>query len=440
MKNQIPKKCDVLVIGGGPAGSMAASSLAREGVDVVVIEKQQFPRDTVGESLIPHVWKYLDLIEVSEEVEQAGFIKKKGGIVYWDGAYRKMSFKDLGYTRQGLHVERDIFDQILLNKAESFGAKVFMPVKVIKAQLGDNTSQVVYKDQISGVTGEIIAKYIIDSSGQSAVISRQEKIRCYDDAFRFNAFWGYYSGGHYVDNQMQVHPFGEQKKHSPLTLVSTIGDWGWVWQIVLQEKVSVGLILPKENLPLFKNKGDSMEERFDNFLRETPLIGKVMKDAQLIADSVKSLKDYAYTPSNLTPANCYLAGDAAAFVDPINSSGVVMALYSGFFSAWCIHKSLKKEHRKTFYQELYRKQLTTRLDLFKLIAYPAHLHTPEMLEKGVKIFSQLGDEEMHLALTQTTLINRAENLKKLLNLPEKKYYSEWNETEINNLLFAESSC
>ena len=274
--------------------------------------------------------------------------------------------------------------------------------------------------------------------GQSALISRQEKVRQYDDGFRFNAFWGYYTGGKYLNDKMDILPFGQQNSDSPLTIVSTIGDWGWVWQIVLQDKVSTGIILPRENLPLFKSKGSNIEESFDAYLRETPLIGRMMEDAQMIEGSVKSIKDYAYMPSKLTIKNCYLAGDAAAFVDPINSSGVVMGLYSGYFSAWCIQNALKKPARKSFYEELYRTQMAARLDLFRLIAFPAHMHTPEMLEKGMKIFGKLSHEERELALTQMTMINRADNLKKLLNFEDKQYFKEWTEAEFNEMLFSEN--
>lgn len=435
MNNSIPTKCEVIIIGGGPAGSMAAAQLAQNGIDVVLIEQQQFPRDTVGENLIPHVWKYLDLMGVSEKIEAAGFVQKTGGIVQWDNTYRKMDFKDFGYTRHGMHVERDLFDHILLEHAKELGARVLMPVKVTKTELGEQESRVTYKDMQSNQTGTITCQYMVDSSGQAAIVSRQENNRIYDDGFRFNAFWGYYTGGQFLDGQMNVRPFGEQKKHIPQTVISTIGDWGWVWQIILQEKTSVGIIIPKHRIAEFKKRGTTLEERFHSLVLETPLTGTLMNDAQLIAGSVRSIKDYAYTPAQLSIKNCYLAGDAAAFVDPINSLGVIMALYAGYFSAWCIRQSLQKPQRKPFFKKLYQEQLSMRMDLFRLIAYPAHLHTPEMLAEGSKVFSQLSKDELYLALTQTNLISRGENIKEMFNLPDKELHEEWQEEELNQLLF-----
>jgi 2-polyprenyl-6-methoxyphenol hydroxylase-like FAD-dependent oxidoreductase len=101
MQTTIPPKCTVLVIGGGPAGSSAATDLAKQGIDVVLLERAQFPRNQVGESLIPHFWKFTDQLGVTDKIQQQGFLSKDGGITVWNNKIHQILFSDYGYTRPG---------------------------------------------------------------------------------------------------------------------------------------------------------------------------------------------------------------------------------------------------------------------------------------------------------------------------------------------------
>ena len=143
----LPKQCTVLIIGGGPAGSSAATHLVKNGVDVVLLEKEVFPRNQVGESLIPHIWKYTDQLGVSEKIEQQNFIKKSGGITVWNNKIHQILFAKYGYTRPGLHVERDVFDQILLTHAQEQNALVFHKVVVKKVDFFKDNPVITYIDK-----------------------------------------------------------------------------------------------------------------------------------------------------------------------------------------------------------------------------------------------------------------------------------------------------
>src|SRR5256885_12950752 len=125
----IPVQTDVLVIGGGPAGSCAATQLARLGSSVMLVDKVRPPRETVGESILPSAWKYFDLLGVTERVEREGFVKKAGGVVDWENEVTQISFRDFDYNRPGLHVERAALDHLLLDNARSTGVQVFENVR-----------------------------------------------------------------------------------------------------------------------------------------------------------------------------------------------------------------------------------------------------------------------------------------------------------------------
>lgn len=175
----IPKHCDVVVIGGGPAGSSVATLLAKQGVDVVLLEKSLHPRPQVGESLIPHFWKYADLTGVSPLLEQEGFVTKAGGITVWNNKIHRIAFAEFGFTRPALHVERDIFDHILLKHAENLGVQVFQQVSVRGADLSDDP--IVHHQY-----GSTRCRIVIDASGSATVLANQFKSkRLIDSKMRF---------------------------------------------------------------------------------------------------------------------------------------------------------------------------------------------------------------------------------------------------------------
>ncbi|MDX1685536.1 MAG: tryptophan 7-halogenase, partial [Saprospiraceae bacterium] len=116
---------DVVVIGGGPGGSTASTLLAKKGYKVALLEKEEHPRYTVGESLIPHFWRYTDMLGVSEKILDANFIVKTGGVVSWGDHVRSVRLSDFGFDRPALHVERAEFDDILFKNAQEKGVDTF---------------------------------------------------------------------------------------------------------------------------------------------------------------------------------------------------------------------------------------------------------------------------------------------------------------------------
>lgn len=428
MSSYLPLECDVLVIGGGPAGSIAAGVLAQKNIKVVVLEKEKFPRNTIGESLIPHFWRFTDLIGASEAIEAEGFIVKAGGIVHWDGVQRKMSFNSFGFKRPALHVERDVFDKILLDRVKEIGAAVYEEVKVLKVETSSDTEvTVVYNDIKSGTEGTIKASYLIDATGQQAILAKQQKTRVFDENFNFQAIWGYFDQSDYYDKDKTLRGFSERKTHNPVTTIASIGDWGWCWHIVQREKVSVGLMVAKSQLSKFKEGGATLAERFEFAARNVPMIGDLLQEGKLIEGSVNSIRDYAYQSTELIMNNCFLVGDAAAFVDPISSEGVPMAMYGGYLAAWGIENCLKNPKRKSFYRDLCLKEYKKRLNVFKMLAYPGHGLPDDLsncMQEGMRNF---GESEIQLIIAQSKMTGRIDNIAEIIDvtkLPEG-YLTEW---------------
>lgn len=410
----IESNYDVVVIGGGPGGSTASTLLAKKGYKVALLEKQEHPRYTVGESLIPHFWRYTDMLGASEAIESANFIKKNGGLVCWDGKLRSMQLSNFGFKRPGLHVERDIFDDILFRNAREKGVDTFENTQALEIRtLGPGKSLVTYSFKAEDGTtqkGSVSASYVIDSTGQATLMGKKEDMKVYDDGFRFHAFWGYFKSMKYMSSLDKLCAFDERREHHPQTLVTNVGEWGWIWQIVLQDSVSVGLIVERDHMDDFKSRGDDLSSRFINSIKEIPIISNLMDSAELIDDKIYSVRDYSYKTEEHAIDNTLLVGDAAAFVDPINSAGVIMAFYSGYFASWVIDKSLQHPEKASNYFKLYNEIVSSKFNLFRAIAVPEKEIPEETLNACRTAFKQLSENELQLLMTQLSLTQRAENI------------------------------
>jgi len=425
-----PATADVVVIGGGPAGSTAANALAKKGYEVVLLEQARHPRHTVGESVLPHFWKYAEELGVLDDIEQAGFVKKAGGLTFWRGELRQARLSDFGFSRPGMHVERDRFDHLLLQGAKRRGAQVFEEVRVQKVLRADDgrVCGVAYTDLQGRASGEIRCRFVVDGSGQAAVVANQLGFRHFDEDLRFMSVWGYYEGGDYVANGGVVHPFADRFTEGcwPMTLVTGQGPWGWCWQIVQSEATSIGLVMPVSEVPSFKSHGTTLAERFEHQVRSLPVISSLLADAQRVPGPVHAVRDFAYRPTQLCGDGWYLAGDAAAFVDPINSAGVTVSFYTGFLASWAISASLDRPERADYYAGLFDNMVRRRLALYRISALPEGVNSyaeedyPQAL-KAAQLSSAL---EQELLQVQCRLTHRSANLAPLLEQDERLNYRD----------------
>jgi flavin-dependent dehydrogenase len=384
----IPQTADVVVIGGGPAGSLASTVLAHKGHDVVLFEKRSHPRPQVGESLIPDFWKYADLMQVTKKLEDEGFLSKAGAVVSWDGQVRAHSFGDFGYTRPAMHVERDRFDQILFEHATSQGVRTFENVAVTGAEFfvdetsGLESARVAVKDSI-GETGSIECRYVIDASGQNAILGRQLGVRHIDKVFRFLSIWGYWEGSRYLGIDGVAHDESEVGEIPPATFLSSLdeaGDSGWSWHIRLRNETSVGLVLPLDLIKTARDPGESWESFYERTCREVPVLSELLAGATLRPDSVESIRDYSYQSTDVAGPGWFLVGDASGFVDPIFSVGVVIALYGAAAAAWAVDRLLSHPDQADRTRAMFTRQLNGRVEVARSLALPRYQGGDEITE------------------------------------------------------------
>ena len=414
----IPQACDIAVLGGGPAGSLAATFLARAGYDVVLLEKQAHPRPTVGESLIPDFWRYCDDAGCTGAIEAEQFIRKAGGTVDWHGETRHVAFKDFGYTRPALHVERDRFDEILLRHAAAQGVQVFERVSVHEVDLAPERPTVAWRTADDSRAGKLQCRVVVDASGQACLIGRQLGLRRMDDAFRFMSVWGYFENSKYFAADGSVHAHGSAREQPPTTYVASVpdaGDWGWIWHITMRRTTSVGFVLPRETIRAVKQSGQSWQSFFLQRCDSMPRLKMLLSDARLVENSVRVIRDYSYRSARFSDRNSYLVGDAAGFVDPIFSIGVLLGMYSARGAAWAIDRGLRAPQKAEHYRNIYESQLADRMEMARTLALPQYTvpgGSVSMQARKVMQFS--ASHAQALTHAAASLVGRAENFRALV--------------------------
>lgn len=303
---------DVIVIGGGPAGTTAATLLAREGLKVTLLEREKFPRFQIGESLLPYNNDLFNRLGVTDQLVTGDFFPKYGAyFVTGDGkvGYRFRFDRNLAepYTRS-FQVKRADFDHLLLKNAAENGVEVREETAVVSVDLSSSERAVVK------TTGETLeARFVIDASGHGSVLG--QKVGRKDDAKQLKkiAFFAHYK-----------NVLKDEGREGGSTVIVVLKN-AWFWLIpVTDEVMSVGLIVDREH---FLNCGLQPQELLEKTIADTPFVADRMRDAERITQ-IYARKDFSFLMRNLVGPNYALVGDAAGFLDPIFSTGVFMAMKS----------------------------------------------------------------------------------------------------------------
>lgn len=355
---------DVIVIGGGPAGSTAATMLARRGFAVTLLEREHFPREHVGESLLPASMPILEALGVLETVEQAGFLKKWGATMVWGQTREPWSWAFRETNRQYPHayqVFRPEFDQILLRNSAAAGATVREGCRVLDVLFDESGNAnlrvgVRFTDE-SGAEQTLFARHIVDASGQSGIIGRARRLRTNDEHFRNLAVYGYFEGAERLPEPNETNIFIESFEH------------GWTWNIPLHTgEMSVGAVVDSHHGQA-QIAAMGVEAFYRAQVAAAPATANMLRDARLVRGPTV-IRDWSYVSSEVVGPGWVLSGDAACFIDPLFSTGVHLALSSGIMAAAYVATALTDPELAAaaapVYKELYFQQYSHFRELARL--------------------------------------------------------------------------
>jgi flavin-dependent dehydrogenase len=324
---------DVVVIGGGPAGSTAATLIAQHGYRVQLFERERFPRFHIGESLIPETYWVLKRLNMLEKMKASPFVKKHS--VQFVGSSGKLSepFYFMEHkpheSSQTWQVLRSEFDKLMLDNAREHGVEAHEGVRVLDVLFSSDRATGLRILEADGREREVEAKVVVDASGQSTMIASRCKLRVADPELKKGALWTYYEGA-----------YRDAGRDEGATLVlQTTGKKGWFWYIPLHNNlVSIGVVAPFEYL--FDGRGDH-ETIYREELDRCPAAKERVSIGRRVA-GFYATKDYSYRSRQAAGDGWVLVGDAFGFLDPLYSSGVLLALKSGQLAADAVAEGLAK--------------------------------------------------------------------------------------------------
>ena len=324
---------DVVVIGGGPAGATVSTLIAQRGYRVELFERERFPRFHIGESLIPETYWVLERLNMLDKMKASPFVKKHS--VQFVGSSGRLSepFYFMEHKphecSQTWQVLRSEFDKMMLDNAREYGVRAHEGVRVLEVLFAGERAVGLRIQQEDGTEREVRAKVVIDASGQSAMISNRFKLRVADPELKKGALWTYFEGA-----------FRDQGRDEGATLVlQTAGKKGWFWYIPLHNNiVSVGVVAAFEYL--FNGRGDH-ETIYQEELDRCPAVKERVSIGKRVT-GFYATKDYSYRSRQAAGDGWVLVGDAFGFLDPLYSSGVLLALKSGQLAADAVADALEK--------------------------------------------------------------------------------------------------
>ena len=325
---------DVVVIGGGPAGSTVSTLLAEGGHQVALLERSPIPRFHVGESLIPGTYWPLKRLGLIDQLKATGFPEKFSVQFFSDGSKPSAPFyfdeHNDHESSQTWQVDRGDFDKLLIDNAVSKGVHARTQAQVLDVLFdGDRATGVRVKlgRGEDAETREISCRVVVDASGQSSFLASRLKLKSTDPFLKKGTVWTYYRGAHRDTG----------KDEGATLIMQTAGKRSWFWYIPLQNDiVSVGCT---GSMDYMFPRGSTPEATFERELTNCPALQERLSGATRHVDFLTT-RDYSYRSSRPAGPGWVLVGDACGFIDPVYSSGVHLALCGGEFVANAVDAAL----------------------------------------------------------------------------------------------------
>jgi flavin-dependent dehydrogenase len=318
----LQQDCDVVVIGGGPAGSTTAALLADRGHRVVLVEKDSHPRFHIGESLLPANMPLFDRLGVGEQVRAIGMEKYGATFVSpWHDRISGFQFAEAMDPSMPMayQVRRSEFDEILFRRAQGVVAEARENCRVREVELGDRkTPPKVTAVDADGTVREWRPKFVIDATGRDTLLGNRLKTKRKNPAHNSAAIFGHFRNAR--------RDCGKEEGN----IIIYWFDHGWFWFIPLKDGVtSVGAVV----WPYYmKTRKTTVREFFMETIAMCPRLAERLAEAELVEDPTAT-GNYSYQCDTCQGENYLLVGDAYAFIDPVFSSGVMLAMNSGFAAA-----------------------------------------------------------------------------------------------------------
>jgi flavin-dependent dehydrogenase len=330
-ENRLP----VVVIGGGPAGSTAATLLAQQGHRVVLYERERFPRFHIGESLIPETYWVLQRLNLLQKMKESHFVKKYS--VQFINQHGRLSepfyFDDHKphECSQTWQVLREEFDLMLLENARAHGVEVHEGVRVLEVLFKGSRAIGVRLATAEGSTQEVRSSVAIDASGQSGLIMSRLGLRQWDADLKKAALWTYWEGA----------VRGQGKDEGATLVIQTREKKGWFWYIPQHNnQISVGVVADYDYL-FNERRGRDHQAIYFEEVERCPGVKERIAGAKRVAP-FRAAKEYSYRSQQAAGDGWVLVGDAFGFLDPLYSSGVLLALTSAALAADAVAEGLAR--------------------------------------------------------------------------------------------------
>ncbi len=379
-----PSACDVIVIGGGPAGSTAATRLAEKGWHVVLFEKDRHPRFHIGESLLPMSLPLFQQLGVLDHVDKIGV--RKYAAEFWSAEHRKSAVFRFSQAMDpnppyAYHVKRSELDHLLLRNSGERGAIVREGWRVDSVNLDVPGGCEATVRDAEGRMQRWTARFLVDASGRDAFLSNRLGLKTRNRRHNSAAMFGHFRGarrhGGEAAGNISIYWF----------------EHGWFWMIPLQDDLmSIGAVC----WPYYmKQRRQDLRDFFLSTLAMSPDVQARIEDAELVTE-VSATGNYSYQSRAIFGPHHLLVGDAFTFIDPVFSTGVHLALTGAFFAADAVDAALRDPRRATQHLRAYERRVRRGLKTFSWFIY--RITTPAMRDLITYPRNILGVEQAIVSL------------------------------------------